>query len=120
MRGRALRGIGLIACAALALGGCQSWLRRAKPAPPPPPAVAPPEPPLIIFQPRQPPPPPPAAPVVRNCVPKTLSPPPRYPDTDQALRAAGGAADRYQMMAAGRLLREQRLDELEKVVAGCK
>ena len=56
----------------------------------------------------------------RACVPKTLPSPPRYPDTDAALRAAGGAADRYQLLAAGRILRQQRLDELERVVSGCR
>jgi hypothetical protein len=53
-------------------------------------------------------------------VPKSLGPPPRYPDSDVALRAAPGAADRYQLMAAGRILRDRRLDELERVVAGCR
>ncbi len=53
-------------------------------------------------------------------MPKTLPPAPRYPDTDAALCNAPGAADRYQLMAAGRILREQRLDQLESVVAGCR
>jgi hypothetical protein len=53
-------------------------------------------------------------------VPKTLAPPPRYPDSDAALRAAAGAADRYQLMAAGRILRAQRLEDLERIVAGCR
>lgn len=68
-------------------------------------------------------PPPPSRPVTpasRTCVPRTLAPPPRYPDTDSALREAAGAADRYQLLAAGRLLRQKRLDELERVVAGCR
>lgn len=60
----------------------------------------------------------PAAP--RTCVPRTLAPPPRYPDSDAALRDAAGAADRYQLLAAGRLLRQKRLDELERIVAGCR
>jgi hypothetical protein len=71
--------------------------------------------------------PPPAAPVVapdlhaaRGCVPHTLGPPPRYPDTDTALRDAAGAADRYQLMAAGRLIRLRRLEELERAVAACR
>ena len=59
-------------------------------------------------------------PVKEACVPKTLSRAPKYPDTDAALRDAGGAADRYQLMAAGRLLRERRLADLEKVVDGCR
>jgi hypothetical protein len=53
-------------------------------------------------------------------VPKTLPHPPKYPDTDVALREAGGAADRYQLLAAGRLLRIQRLNELEKTIDGCR
>lgn len=55
-----------------------------------------------------------------SCVPRTLAPKPRYPDTDAALKAAPGAADRYQLMAAGRLLRQKRLDELEQVVQACR
>jgi hypothetical protein len=56
----------------------------------------------------------------RSCVPRNLAPPPRYPDTDQALRTAAGAADRYQLLAAGRLLRQRRLDDLERVIAACR
>jgi len=55
-----------------------------------------------------------------KCVPEELGPPPAYPDSDAALRDAGGAADRYQLLAAGRILRERRLAELEKVVEGCR
>jgi hypothetical protein len=36
------------------------------------------------------------------------------------LIAVGGAADRYQLMAAGRILRARRLADLEKVVDGCR
>ncbi|MBJ7412747.1 MAG: hypothetical protein JHD15_20645 [Phenylobacterium sp.] len=53
-------------------------------------------------------------------MPRNLPPPPRYPDTDGALRAAPGAADRYQLMAAGRILRMERLQDLERVIAGCR
>jgi hypothetical protein len=118
MRLRGARILPVCACASLALAGCQSLQARKpprlitppmpteKPTPPPPPT------PLI----RPPPPPPPA----KSCVPKTLPPPPRYPDSDAALRNAAGAADRYQLMAAGRILRAQRLDDLERVVAGCR
>lgn len=68
------------------------------------------------------------APVVRiippppktSCVPKTLPHAPKYPDSDAALKDAGGAADRYQLMAAGRLLRIRRLAELEKAVDACR
>lgn len=54
------------------------------------------------------------------CVPKNLPPPPKYPDSAQALREAGGAADRYQLLAAGRILRSRRLAVLEKVVEACR
>ena len=113
------KGALLATAAALALAGCQT-LRREKPRPAPPPVVAAPAPtPIIVMPPRTPPPaPPPPAP--KSCVPKNLPPPPRYPDTDAALRAAPGAADRYQLMAAGRILRAERLDDLERVVANCR
>ena len=106
------RTILLVGAAALALGACQTTGRR-QPPPAPPPK---PPPPLILIKPA--PPAPAAAP--KPCVPKALGPPPRYPDTDAALREAGGAADRYQLLAAGRILREQRLDELEKAIAACR
>ncbi|MBL8552775.1 MAG: hypothetical protein JNL41_00750 [Phenylobacterium sp.] len=107
----------LAAGAALALSACGTTRGKprvldipAAPAPPPPaPAVTSPRPA-----------PPPPAPVTRNCVPRTLPPAPRYPDTDAALRAAAGAADRYQLLAAGRILREKRLEQLEAVVASCR
>jgi hypothetical protein len=118
MTPRRLSKPGLVACAVLALGGCETLRRKTpEPAPPPPP-------PPVAALPAPPAPPPPArpapAPVARACVPRSLAPPPRYPDTDAALRAAPGAADRYQLMAAGRILRGRRLDELERVVAGCR
>ena len=47
-------------------------------------------------------------PVKEACVPKAFPHAPKYPDSDTALRDAGGAADRYQLMAAGRLLRDRR------------
>jgi hypothetical protein len=72
--------------------------------------------------------PPPAPPrVVRlivpkpvKCVPDEVGPPPVYPDSDAALRDAGGAADRYQLLAAGRILRQQRLQRLEDIVKRCR
>jgi len=111
-----------VVTAALALAGCQTLFHRAKPAPTldlpplatvPKPTPAPPPPPRVA-------PPPPPQTIVKSCVPKSLAPPPRYPDTDAALRNSAGAADRYQLMAAGRILREQRLEELERVVSGCR
>ncbi|HEV2530560.1 hypothetical protein [Phenylobacterium sp.] len=59
-------------------------------------------------------------PVKTACVPKTLPPPPKYPDSETALRDAGGAADRYQLLAAGRILRSRRLALLERVIEGCR
>jgi hypothetical protein len=55
-----------------------------------------------------------------SCVPKGVGPAPRYPDTDARLRAAAEAADRYQLLAAGRLLRIRRLAELERIVEACR
>jgi len=59
-------------------------------------------------------------PVKAACVPKALPPAPRYPDSDAALREAGGAADRYQLLAAGRILRAKRLAQLERVIEACR
>lgn len=112
---RTARLLAMTACAALALGACQTLRKpRVADVPPLPPAPVPvaPKPP--------PPPPPPPPPAPKSCVPRGLAPPPRYPDTDAALRKAPGAADRYQLMAAGRILREQRLDQLEAVIAACR
>src|SRR5436190_3151497 len=83
---------------ALALAACATV--KPKPPPPLPAPVEAPAPPVVE----------PAAPIVRiipppprtSCVPKTLPRAPRYPDSDGALKDAGGAADRYQLMAAGR------------------
>lgn len=107
-----------VAGTALALAACQTTRAKKPPVLDLPPAVGPAAP-----RPAKPPPPPPQqapAPVAKSCVPKTLPPPPRYPDTDAALRNAAGAADRYQLLAAGRILRQQRLDQLEAVVADCR
>jgi len=59
-------------------------------------------------------------PVKVACVPHALPPAPHYPDNDAALRGAGGAADRYQLLAAGRILRAKRLAMLEKIVESCR
>ncbi|WP_337188600.1 hypothetical protein [Phenylobacterium sp.] len=108
----------LLSSVLLAAAGCQN-LKRAEPAPaPPPPPVV--EPAPVLPLPPPPPPRPPPPPVTKSCVPRNLPPPPRYPDTDAALRAAAGAADRYQLMAAGRLLRQKRLEDLERVIQNCR
>jgi len=107
------------AAVAVLLAGCATTAKKPVPvveptaAPPPPVVVVKPAPPTQIS-----PPPPPAK--LRACVPKTFPRAPKYPDTDAALRDAGGAADRYQLMAAGRVLRSLRLAELEKIVEGCR
>lgn len=54
------------------------------------------------------------------CVSDRTPPPPTYPDSDEALRSAPSAAARYALIAAGRLLRIQRLAELEPAVAACR
>jgi hypothetical protein len=106
------RRAGLALVAILALPACQTRAPTAQVAlaPPPPPIVVTPPPVVVPADPR----------TARACVPRSLGAAPRYPDTDAALREAPGAADRYQLMAAGRLMRQRRLEELERVVAGCR
>lgn len=53
------------------------------------------------------------------CVPKTLKGPPTYVDTKDALVRALDAAERLQLLYAGRAQREARLNEIEPVVEGC-
>jgi len=118
MRVNAWRISAAIMACGLALSGCAILYPKrpevvtvAPPPPAPAPKPAPPPPPLVVKVP---------VPVKEACVPKTFPRAPKYPDSDAALRDAGGAADRYQLMAAGRLLRDRRLAELEKVVDGCR
>lgn len=59
-------------------------------------------------------------PVAVSCVPKSLGGAPDYPDSDAAINAAPGSGDMLQLLAAGRLLRNQRLAEIEPVLAGCR
>lgn len=59
-------------------------------------------------------------PVAVACVPATLDGAPAYPDTDDALRGARDAAERYALIAAGRLLRIARLGEVEPVLETCR
>ena len=109
--------LGLLA--ALAAAGC-AGLKTAPEAPAPaPPAV------IEAAAPAPPPPPPPKVvirrvPVRVSCIARDFPRAPQYPDTDAALRAAAGAADRYQLMAAGRMMRERRLAELERAVEACR
>ena len=104
-------GLTLAACASLQHKGSQDAATPAPLAPPPAAAPAPAPREVIIRVP---------APAREACVPKTFPHAPKYPDTDAALRDAGGAADRYQLMAAGRLLRDRRLADLEKMVDACR
>lgn len=108
----------MLAACAFALGACQSLPSKTAPphlAVPPvtktPTPVAPAQPQHDVVTITAP---------ARSCVPKTFPRAPKYPDSDAALRDAGGAADRYQLMAAGRLLRDRRLADLEKTVDGCR
>jgi hypothetical protein len=60
-----------------------------------------------------------ARPVPVSCVPKTLSPAPSYPDTDDELRSAG--PERFlQLLIAGREQRAARSGEVEPVIEGCR
>lgn len=58
-------------------------------------------------------------PVPQPCVPKSLGAPPVYVDSDDALRKAKDAAERYQLLYGGRIQRVARLGEVEPVVASC-
>ena len=53
------------------------------------------------------------------CVPDSLGKPPQYVDTSRALRSAADAAERYQLLAAGRAQRIARLNEIEPIIEGC-
>lgn len=59
-------------------------------------------------------------PVAKSCVPKNLAAPPVYVDSDEALKAAKGPAERYLLMAAGRLQRIARLGEVEPTIEICR
>jgi len=100
----------LLVVAALPLAGCASLktptrVQAAAAAPAPEPAIR-----EVVVK----------VPVKEACVPKALPAAPRYPDSDAALRDAGGAADRYQLLAAGRILRARRLALLERIVENCR
>jgi len=58
-------------------------------------------------------------PITGACVPDTLGPPPAYVDETPALRAARDAAERYQLVLAGREQRRARLNEIEPIIAAC-
>ena len=53
------------------------------------------------------------------CVPKEILPMPTYVDTDAVLAKALDAAERYQLIFAGRQQRDARLKEIEPVILSC-
>lgn len=59
-------------------------------------------------------------PVAVKCVPAKTPEPPAYVDTDAALKAAAGPEDRYQLLAAGRIQRNQRLSTIEPILRSCR
>lgn len=91
--------IAAIAAAALLVAGCAS-----NPVSLPEPVLVP----VEVF-----------IPVAAPCVPANLAAPPEYPDTDDALRMAPDPAARYQLLYAGRKVRDARLSEIEPIVTLC-
>ena len=59
-------------------------------------------------------------PVPVTCVPASLGEPTGYVDTDEALKSAAGPEDLFQLLAAGRIQRNQRLARVEPVIKGCR
>lgn len=59
-------------------------------------------------------------PVAVPCVPDTMPPRPRYPDTDATLREAPDYVERYRLLILGREARAARLGALEGVVDACR
>ncbi len=58
-------------------------------------------------------------PVAQPCVPEDLKDPPAYVDTDKALVGAADAAERLQLLYAGRAQRVARLHEIEPIIEAC-
>lgn len=58
--------------------------------------------------------------VAVSCVPAKLGEPPTYVDSDEALRTAAGAEDRYQLLYAGRKQRVARSAEVEPIITTCR
>lgn len=59
-------------------------------------------------------------PVPVPCVDKSFPAPPAYSDNDKALREAGGADARYQLLVQGRQERIARERKVEQVINTCK
>lgn len=55
-----------------------------------------------------------------SCVPREVGPEPQYADPDDVLLGMNDGPDRYVLMAAGRLQRNQRLAVVEPVVKACR
>lgn len=58
--------------------------------------------------------------ISRSCVPKEVGPPPQYADPDDVLLGMDDGPDRYVLIAAGRIQRNQRLAVVEPVIAACR
>lgn len=54
------------------------------------------------------------------CLPTSFPDPPAAPDTDQALKAAPSGAERYPLVAAGRLLDRQWIKEIRPYLNACR
>lgn len=54
------------------------------------------------------------------CLPAAFPDPPEAPDSEKALKAAPSGAERYQMIAAGRLLDRQWIKEIRPYLHGCR
>lgn len=59
-------------------------------------------------------------PVAVPCVDERVGGPPVYTDSDDALRAAPDAAERYRLVSLGRIERTARLEILEAALSVCR
>lgn len=59
-------------------------------------------------------------PVAKSCVPPKFRDPPVTPDTDEAIRATPEPGDLLQLLAAGRVLYRQWIEEAKPVISGCR
>jgi len=55
-----------------------------------------------------------------SCVPASLPRAPNYVDSNKALKSAHDAAERFRLLAAGRIQRNNRLAVVEPVIEACK
>jgi hypothetical protein len=58
-------------------------------------------------------------PVAASCA-VMIDPRPAFPDTHDAINAAENIEARVNLILAGRLLRDARIDELEAALSGCR